>query len=354
MKTRVVKLHKEHDLRIDTEEVAELSPGDVLVRIHSGGICGSDLHYFHHGGIGDVRVRDPIILGHETSGTIEKLGPAQAEHGLSEGDRVSVNPSRACNQCEYCQAGLQQHCYEMLFFGSAMRRPHVQGAFRDLIVVPASQCYKVKANTQLANAALAEPLAVCLHAANRLSDLKGKKVLITGAGPIGSLCAIVAKYHGATEIVITDIEPHTLSIAKRMGATLTVNVAQDIDQLEVFKAGINGSKGYFDFAFECSGAAQAQAQAIGMLKPQGELVQVGLAGELAVPFNQVVPREISISGSFRFHKEFGTAVELIDSGAIDVTPLITEAIPMENATAAFELAGDRSQAVKVLLTFAAG
>ena len=353
MKTRVVKLHSEHDLRIDTEEVAALGPDDVLVRVHSGGICGSDLHYFHHGGIGDVRVKDPIILGHETSGTVEKLG-ASTEHGLKIGDQVSLNPSRACNQCDYCRAGLQQHCYDMLFFGSAMRRPHVQGAFRDLIAVPASQCFKVKPATPLSHAAVAEPLAVCLHAANRLSELRGKKVIITGAGPIGSLCAVVARYQGAAEVVITDIEPHTLSIAKEMGATLTVNVATHAQDLQKFKAGVDGSKGYFDCAFECSGVAQAQSQAISMLKPQGELVQVGLAAEMPVPFNQVVPREISISGSFRFHEEFATAVELIDNGAIDVAPLITESIPMESAEAAFALAGDRSQAVKVLLTFAAG
>jgi L-idonate 5-dehydrogenase len=350
METQVVRLHKVHDLRIETEEYSAPGEGEVLIRAASGGICGSDLHYFHHGGIGDVRVLDPIILGHEASGTVVQVG-AGVEH-LKAGDGVAINPSTPCDRCKYCVAGLQQHCMEMLFMGSAMYRPHRQGAFREHLVVRARNCIPVSTNTPLQQAALAEPLAVCLHAANRVAGkdgdaLKGKNVIVTGAGPIGGLCAAVAKYLGAANVVITDIETFTLSVASQMGATTTIDVSSGTDELEQYER----DKGYFDFGFECSGAAAALSHAVRVLKPQGTLVQVGNAAVMPVPFSRVVPREITITGSFRFHEEFNTAVNLINDGLVNVEPLISQQLPMSQAVEAFQLASDRSQAVKVLLTF---
>lgn len=350
MQTQVVKLHNIHDLRVETEEYSAAGEGEVLIRAGSGGICGSDLHYFHHGGIGDVRVLEPIILGHEASGTVEHVGLG-VDH-LEAGDRVAINPSTACNQCKFCVAGMQQHCMQMLFMGSAMYRPHTQGAFREHLVMKASNCIAVSDTTPLPHAALAEPLAVCLHAASRVAGkngdaLKGKNVIVTGAGPIGGLCAAVAKYYGAANVVITDIEAFTLSVAARMGATKTINVANGTDELEQYEQ----DKGYFDFGFECSGAAAALAHAVRALKPQGTLVQVGNAAVMPVPFSRVVPRELTITGSFRFHEEFNIAVNLINEGLINVEPLISQQLPMDQAVEGFHLASDRSQAVKVLLTF---
>ncbi len=341
--SKVIRLHKTHDLRVESDPVQQPGAGEVLVKMGAGGICGSDLHYFHHGGLGDIRVIDPIILGHEVSGTVEQIGYGVTS--VSVGDRIALNPSTPCNQCEYCQAGLQQHCLDMLFLGSAMRRPHVQGGFREYVTTPEKNCVKVSADTPLAYAALAEPLAVCLHAANRASGFEGAKVLVTGAGPIGSLCAAVAKYRGAAEVVVTDIETFTLETAMKMGATSTINVRESDDELMKYEA----VKGHFDIAFECSGVVSALSQAIRVLRPQGTLVQVGSAGSVEVPFGRLIPREITIVGSFRFHEEFNTAVQLIDNGGIDVKPIISHHMPMDQARDAFELATDRSQAVKVVL-----
>jgi L-idonate 5-dehydrogenase len=345
METRVCRIHAAHDLRVETEAVGAPGPGQVLVALGAGGICGSDLHYYHEGGFGTVRLREPMILGHEVAGTVTALGSGVS--GLAAGHRVALNPSHPCDSCDYCSRGVLNHCTEMRFYGSAMRFPHVQGAFRDLIVVDAAQCETVGPDTTLAEAACAEPLAVCLHAAARAGALSGKRVLVTGAGPIGALCAAAARHHGAAEIVVTDLQDATLAVAARMGATRTVNVSGGSEAMEPFLAG----KGHFDVTFECSGASPAVRTAIAATRPQGTIVQVGLAGEIALPINLLVGKEIALKGTFRFHPEFPEAVRLIDSGAIDVKPIITGSYPLDEALAAFEAAGDRSRSVKVQLTF---
>jgi L-idonate 5-dehydrogenase len=346
MLTRVCRLYGPHDIRIEREPVAAPGPGQVVVRIGAGGICGSDLHYYHDGGFGPIRVREPIILGHEVAGTVETLGEGVAD--LAVGDRVALNPSRPCNRCRYCREGLRQHCLEMRFYGSALRFPHEQGGFRDLMVAEAFQCEKVGPGTSLAEAAVAEPLAVCLHAVARAGELSGRRVLVTGSGPIGALTAAAGARAGAAEIVVTDLQDAPLAVARAMGATKTVNVAAEPEALEPYYA----DKGTFDLAFECSAAAPAVASAIKAVRPQGTVVQLGVAGDLPIPVNVLVSKEINLIGSHRFDAEFAEAVRLIDRRAIDVRPVISGSYPLEEAGAAFARAGDRSRAVKIQLTFA--
>ena len=236
----------------------------------------------------------------------------------------------------------------MRFNGSAMRLPHEQGLFRDLTIVDAPRCLPVGAGTSLAEAACSEPLAVCVHAANRAGDLSGKRVLVTGAGPIGCLCVAVARQRGAAEVVVTDLQDATLAIAAKMGATRTVNVAKDAAAMDEYAV----DKGTFDTVFECSAAPAAIRMAIASVKPLGTLVQVGVAGDLPVPINAIVSKEIEFRGTHRFHPEFAEAVRLIDSGIIDVKPVITGSYPLDRAREAFEVAADRSRSVKVQLAFA--
>jgi L-idonate 5-dehydrogenase len=346
METRVCRLYDKHDIRIETDRVAAPGAGEVLVSIGAGGICGSDLHYYHEGGFGPVRVKEPMILGHEVAGVVEAVGADVT--GLKEGDRVALNPSHPCGTCKYCQAGMFNHCLEMRFYGSAMRFPHEQGAFRDRILVGAGQCEKIGPDTTLAEAACSEPLAVCLHARNRAGDLAGKSVLVTGSGPIGALCVAAARHAGAAEIVVTDIQDATLTVAGRMGATRTVNVAADAQAMESYFA----DKGHFDCAFECSAAPAAMKTAISAARPQSTIVQVGVTGDLPVPINMIVGKEIALKGTHRFHAEFAEAARLISTRAIDVRPIITGSYPLEDAVAAFGAAGDRARSVKVQLTFA--
>lgn len=345
MQTRVCRLYDKHDLRIETDAVPEPGAGEVLVTIGAGGICGSDLHYYHDGGFGPVRVKEPIILGHEVAGTVEAVGPDVTN--VQPGDRVALNPSLPCGDCPYCREGLFQHCLNMRFFGSAMRFPHEQGGFRERIVTNALRCEKIAEETSLVEAACAEPLAVCVHAGNRAGDLEGKRVLVTGAGPIGALCAAVARHKGAAEVVVTDLQDATLAVATRMGATRTVNVAKDAAAMEAYGA----DKGYFNVAFECSSAQAAIRTALATVRPQGTIIQVGVTGDLPVPINMLVGKEINLKGTHRFHAEFAEAVRLIGTGSIDVKPIITGSYPLEEAVAAFAAAGDRSRSVKVQLLF---
>ncbi len=342
---RAIVIHAAKDLRIEDRESPPLGPGQVRVAIAAGGICGSDLHYFNHGGFGAVRLKEPMILGHEVSGTITELGTGV--EGFSVGDLVAVSPSRPCGTCEQCLRGLPNHCENMRFYGSAMPFPHIQGAFRDVLVADASQCVKADGLSP-AEAAMAEPLSVCLHATRRAGDVLGKRVLITGSGPIGTLAILAARAAGATEIVVTDLSDNALAFAAKAGADRTINMQTEPEGLAPYQAG----KGTFDVHYECAGVPPALAAGIAALRPRGIVLQLGLGGDMMVPVQSITAKEIDLRGSFRFHEEFAAAIKLMQSGAIDVKPLISHTYPVEEAVAAFEMASDRDRAMKAQIVFA--
>ena len=344
--TESAVLHAKGDLRVEETALAAPGPGEVMVRVGAGGICGSDLHYFLDGGFGTIRVREPIILGHEVAGTVEALG--EGVTGLAIGARVAINPSHPCGDCFYCHRGDAQHCLEMRFFGSAMRMPHVQGGFRRRIVVGARQCVPVGDTISIGEAAMSEPLAVALHAVAQAGDIAGRRVLVTGFGPIGAVVLLAAKHARAGEVVVTDLVDEPLALAMKLGAAGAVNVARD----QALLAAEEIEKGRFDIAFECSGNPRALAQAIACVRPRGTIVQVGVGGAFDVPMNVVVAKELRLAGTFRFHHEFDQAARLIASRAIDVRPLISATRPLAEATAAFALAADRRSSMKVQLDFA--
>jgi L-idonate 5-dehydrogenase len=342
---KAVVIHAAGDLRIEDQPVAPLGAGDIRVGVRAGGICGSDLHYYQHGGFGAVRLCEAMVLGHEVAGVVEAVGEGVTSVGV--GDHVAINPSLPCGGCDYCLAGLPNHCTDMRFYGSAMRNPHVQGAFRQALVCKASQAVKVPATLSFTSAAFGEPLAVCLHAVTRAGSLLGKRVLVSGAGPIGALAALAARYAGAREVVAVDLLDEPLAILERIGVDRVHNVATRPEALAPYRAG----KGYFDAVFEASGSQSGLAAAIEMARPRGVIVQIGLGGDLDVPMGKVVAKELELKGSFRFHEEFAWAVGCIASGAIDVAPLLTAVMPMQDADAAFQLAGDRRRSMKVQITF---
>ena len=343
---RAAVIHAPRDLRIEEADIPALGPEDVKVRIRAGGICGSDLHYYLHGGFGSVRLRQPMILGHEIAGEVLETGAEVSR--VRPGDRVAVNPSRPCGRCRFCLEGRANHCLDMRFYGSAMRMPHVQGGFREVLVCGEAQAVPVPPGLALETAAFAEPLSVCLHAARQAGPLLGRRVLVTGTGPIGALAILVARQAGAREIVATDITDVPLALARRIGADAALNTASAPKALDRFKA----DKGYFDVVFEASGSAIALAGALEVTRPGGVIVQVGLGGgDMTLPVNLLVAKEISLRGTFRFHEEFAWAVDFLAAGAIDVSPLLTEIVPLAEAVRAFDLAADRTRAMKVLLAF---
>lgn len=342
---KAVVIHKAKDLRIEQRETVSPGPGQVSIAIKRGGICGSDLHYYRHGGFGTIVLKEPMVLGHEVAGEIVSLGAGV--DSLKVGQRVAVSPSLPCGVCLYCQKGQQNHCLDMRFYGSAMRMPHIQGAFQQQLVAEARQCHVVADGVSMEEAAFAEPFAVTLHAIVRAGSLAGKTVLVTGCGPIGVLAIAAAHLHGAQRIVATDISDFTLGMARRMGASHTVNVINGHDAMAEYKA----NKGSFDVMVEASGNEGALRMGLECLRPRGVLIQLGLGGDISIPQNMIVSKEIEIRGSFRFHEEFALAVDLINSRRVDLKPLLTEVLPVEDAVRAFDLALDRSKAMKVQIAF---
>lgn len=341
---RAIVIHAARDLRIEDHAADPVGAGQVRLRLATGGVCGSDLHYYNHGGFGAIRLKQPMILGHEVSAYVEDLGAGVT--GLTLGQLVAVSPSRPCGACRFCTEGLQNQCLNMRFYGSAMPFPHIQGAFREVLVADASQCIPADGLTA-GEAAMAEPLAVALHATARAGQMLGRRVLVTGCGPIGVLAILAARRAGAAEIVATDLSDFTLAIARKVGADRTLNTATEPDGLTDYTA----DKGYFDVLYECSGAAPALAAAIAALRPRGVILQLGLGGDMTLPIMAITAKELELRGSFRFHSEFATGVALMQKGLIDVKPLITHTVSLDQAETAFKLALDRSSAMKVQIAF---
>ena len=342
---RSVVCHAAKDLRLEAIELPSLGDHQLVVRVAFGGICGSDLHYYQHGGFGTVRIKEPMALGHEVSGTVEIVG--LQVHGFVKGQRIAISPSRPCGTCRFCQSGVQNHCLSMRFYGSAMPFPHVQGAFSEKLIIDSSQAHAVADHLSLSEAALAEPLSVGLHAIQRAGGVLGKKVLVTGCGPIGSLLIGGLRRAGAAYIVAADIADLPLQCARKMGADEVIHLKTGPDMLDKYKI----DKGQFDAVFEASGSQAALATALDVIAPRGVLVTVGLGGNLTLPMNQIVSKEVDLRGTFRFHSEFATAVQFLNEGLIDGKPVITRIVPFHQALEAFELATDKTQSLKVQIAF---
>src|SRR5260221_526729 len=338
-------IHAPGDLRVEEIATPELGPDQLRVRVRCGGICGSDLHYYQHGGFGTVRIKEPMVLGHEVAGIVEAVGAAVRR--FQTGDRVAISPSRPCGLCRYCQQGLQNHCLDLRYYGSAMRTPHVQGAFRRQIVVDTSQAYRLADTLSDGEGSMAEPLSVALHAVRRAGSLLGKNVLVTGCGPIGALLVVAARPAGASNILVTHLSAAPLRSAIKVGPDLTINVAEPPAAPDRYQA----DKGSFDVLFEASGNERALRGAFDALRPRSVIVQLGLGGEMTLPINTIVAKEFDWRGAFRFHEEFAIAVELLNKGLVDVKPLISATLSYRDSARAFALAGDRTQAMKVLLSF---
>ncbi|MEJ1161087.1 L-idonate 5-dehydrogenase [Prosthecomicrobium sp. N25] len=333
------------DLRMVETPLGDLAPGMVRIRFRAGGICGSDMHYYRHARTGDFVVRDPLILGHEIAGEVAALnGPAP---GLKVGDRVAVNPSRWCGHCVRCREGRPNLCENIYFMGSASKYPHMQGGFASYFDAVPAQCVAVPDHVPLQAAALAEPLAVCLHAVRRAGDIRGRSAILFGAGPIGLLTLLAAKLAGAGTTAMVDLAAAPLAFATRLGADRAIDISGGEEPLAQAAA-----ETPFDVAFEVSGTAAGLAAAIRTVRRGGTIVQIGNlpGGSIPVPANAVMAKEIDFRGSFRFGHEFEEAVRLIADGSVDVLQLVTAERPLADAPDAVRLALDRSQSVKVVLT----
>ncbi len=340
---RACVIHGRGDLRVEDLPEPEPGPGQVLVAVRYGGVCGSDLHYWRHGGVGDFRLREPMVLGHEVVGTVVAHGFGAG--GPAPGTPVAVHPATCCGTCPECAAGHRNVCRDTRYLGSAARLPHVQGGFAARLAVPAGQVRPLPAGLDLRRAALAEPLSVALHAVRRAGDVTGRHVLVTGAGPIGCLAVAAARAAGAARVTVTDLVPRALRYAAAAGADTVVR-ADDADDA--------GWPDAVDAAVEASGAAAGLETCLRLVRRGGVVVQLGMLPPGPSPFagNLLVSREIELRGSFRFDTEFDDALRLLAAEpAFDA--LISAVVPVGDAESAFALAADRTRSCKVLLDLGA-
>jgi L-iditol 2-dehydrogenase len=297
------------DLTVEERPVPTPGPGEVLVRIGSVGVCGSDIHYYDHGRIGPYVVDRPLVLGHEAGGEVTRLGPEVTR--LEPGQRVSIEPGVPCRSCGQCLGGRYNLCPDVRFFAT----PPYDGAFCEYVVMPESFVHLVPDNISDDAAGLIEPLSVGIWACIRGQVAPGSRVLITGAGPIGLVCLQAALAYGAADVVVSDVNAHRLALATKLGATSVV----DVSQVELSSTGIEP-----DVLLECSGNARATSDAIRTVARAGRVVLIGMGGDqLTLPLSYVQDRELVITGAFRYANTWPTAISLVASGRVNLDSLVT-------------------------------
>jgi len=336
-----VVVHGVGDLRIETIEHSAPQPHEAVVDIAYGGICGSDLHYWLHGAAGESILRAPLVLGHEVVGTVVQA--AADGSGPVVGTNVAVHPATpggTGTRYPEDRPNLSPGC---TYLGSAARVPHTQGAFSRFSVLPARMLRPLPYGMELRAATLAEPASVAWHAVAQAGDLTGKRVLVIGSGPIGSLMVAVAKRAGAAEIIAVDMHEAPLKIARAVGATGTI-LATDTEAIAAVEA---------DVVLESSGNHRGLASALRGAMRGGRVVMVGLlpTGDQPVPISLAITRELQLVGSFRFNDEIDDVLAALADGSLYVDPVVTHEFPFTQALEAFDLAKDPTKSGKVLISF---
>ncbi|MFG6491063.1 L-idonate 5-dehydrogenase [Microbacterium sp. P03] len=332
---KTLAIHAKEDIRWEDTAVPEPSSGEVRLRVTHVGICGSDLHYYFHGANGEYTIREPLTPGHELSAVVD-LDPSGR---LAAGTRVTVHPARYGAAVE----GLEDRPHLRPggdYLGSAAADPHRQGGAAEYLLVEDGMVRLLPDSLPLERAALAEPLAVALHAVG-LTDVRGKRVLVIGAGPIGLLVVAAAMRTGAATVAASDVREEPLRRAQGLGATELVLVGRDAVADESY-----------DVIFECSGVPVSLTQAVRAARRAGTVVQVGMLpnADLAVNLAPVLAKELTLRGAFRFSTEIDDAIAMLaESDALDA--VISHVIPAADAVRAFTLARDSSASAKVLLSF---
>jgi len=295
---------------VEERPVPVPGPGEVLVRVGSVGVCGSDVHYYDHGRIGPYVVERPIVLGHEAGGEVAALGPAVDADRLPVGTRVSLEPGVPCRSCEQCLAGRYNLCPRVVFFAT----PPYDGAFAEYVTLPEAFVHPVPDSVSDDAAALVEPLSVGVWACRRSRVGPGTAVLVTGAGPIGILAAQAARAFGAAEVVVSDVNPHRLALVGELGLS-----ALDVSATPLAGAGYRP-----DVLVECSGHPGATSEAVGTVARAGRVVLVGMGGDdVVLPLPYVQDHELEITGAFRYANTWPTAIGLAAAGAVELDRLVT-------------------------------
>lgn len=329
MPNRTAYMTARRKIEIRDDQMPSPGPDEVLVKLEYIGICGSDIHYYEHGKIGDFVVEGDFILGHECAGTIQQVG--SNVHHLKVGDRVALEPGATCGQCEYCKSGRYNLCPDVKFLAT----PPYHGCLSDYIAYPASLAFKLPDQVSTREGALVEPLAVGLHAAGQGKVKLGDTVVILGTGAIGLMTILACKAFGATEIIAVDIIDKRLEFASKLGATHVINAMRNNVQDEV--ARLTGGKGA-RVVFETAGSEKTVQETPYLVERGGTIVLVGLAAKDIIPYNfmQIMWKEANIESVFRYRNLFPIAINAIADGKIAVKDMITHEFDFVDSERAFD------------------
>ena len=330
----VLKIDPEVSVSFEDRPIPKLEdPLSVLLQVNYTGICGSDIHYWQEGRIGQYVVKDPMVLGHESAGTVLECG--KEVKTLKKGDRVAMEPGIPCRRCVRCKEGKYNLCLDMAFAAT----PPIDGTLAKFYVLPEDFCYKLPEHMSLEEGALMEPLAVAVHITKQSGVKLGDSIVVFGAGPVGLLCCAVAKAFGASKIIAVDIVKSRLDFAKEFAAT-------GIYESQKIAAAENAQhiKDEFDLptgadcAIDASGVEPSIQTAINVLRPGGTYVQGGMGkDDCTFPIMATCTKELNVKGSFRYGPgDYPAAVNLCSSGKIDVKKLITKKVSFDDAVQAFE------------------
>lgn len=327
-------------IQMETREIPVPKDHEVLVRIRHVGICGSDLHYYEHGRIGDFVVDGPIILGHECAGEVVETG--RGVHHLKAGDTVALEPGYTCGKCSYCKTGRYNLCPDVIF----MATPPYDGAFVEYVAYPADMAFKMPAGMSTLEGALIEPLAVGFHAAKQAGAEAGQTAVVLGSGCIGLVTMMALKYMGVTDVYMTDLLPKRLEMAQRLGA----DAAWKADETDVLQALMDATKGQgADLVFETAGSRRATQQTADLVSRGGSIVLVGMAPEGIVPFDlgKLISKEASIHTVFRYRNLYPTAILAVSSGRIPLQDIVTHRYAFEDIDQAMGIAiANKAEMVK--------
>lgn len=334
-KMQVASLIGLSQVEVDYDTIPEVLPNEVLVKVEAVGICGSDIHYYQHGHIGARTVQYPHIQGHEFAGTVVEIGEEVTNFAV--GDRVTVEPGVPCRKCEKCRNGKYNLCDKVVFLSTP---PH-KGALRQYVSHPEDFVFSIPDELTFEEATLAEPLSVAIHALRRANLRPGMRVLITGMGPVGLMCACAARFYNASEIFVTDMVEHKLQVAVGLGATNTVHIpAEEIP------------KDYFDIVIETSGAKPAIQSGIQALKKGGKLVSIGFpkGAEVPIDLTLMLQRELDLITVYRYANTFPLAITILKELKEVIGTVITSTFELKDISEAMKKATETHlDSIKVIV-----
>jgi D-xylulose reductase len=328
---RALVLEKQHELKLrDIDLPLDVGPGMVKIKLHTVGVCGSDVHYYTHGRIGPFVVEDPMVLGHEAAGTIVEVGAGV--QSLKVGDRVCMEPGVPDPNSRASRLGMYNVDPAVTFWAT----PPVHGILTPYVVHPANYTFKLPDNVSFAEGAMVEPFAVGMQAASKARITPGDTAVVIGAGPIGTMVALAALAGGCARVIIADLAQPKLDIAARYQGIIPVNVTRTKLADEVSRLTANWGA---DVVFECSGSPKAWQGIVDLPRPGGTIVVVGLPVE-AVLFDiaSLSVKEITIASVFRYAHQYDRAIALMASGRVDLKPLISETFDFDDSVKAFDRA----------------